>query len=185
MISTEHGEQGNVSKAATVSPALLSISSKAGANPGGCDRPPGTSDAATETAPTEASRANRRRKTCTGCGKTKSLTSFYCHPTGKGGRGSKCKLCTREMVNANRELKGDVYREKSREREQRPERIAYKRAYHRRYVKTARGRESRRITQRAYRATRRAASAPRFPSDLPAAIAGRRARSEQQRQAAG
>ena len=125
-----------------------------------------------------------RKKRCTGCGVEKALKGFYRHPSGKDGLAPKCKLCTRAMVRANREAKAEYYRAKSREAEAQPARRAYKRAYHSVYVKTAAGRDSRRRTQRAYRAFRRATGQPRFPSELPAAVAARRQRCEQRRGAA-
>ena len=96
-------------------------------------------------------------RTCTACNETKYLTSFYRHPTGLNGRESRCKSCRRAEIYATRELKRDVYREQQRKRYATdPEYRERKRASHRAWVKTAEGRESRRITQRAYRAFKRA-----------------------------
>jgi hypothetical protein len=123
------------------------------------------------------------KKKCTECGDEKVLRAFYCHPTGKDGRTSKCKLCTRAAVKANRELKADVYRAKDREKYANdPERRAYKLAYSAAYQKTARGREARRIAQRVYRAFRKASGAPPFPSERPDAVAERNRRITARRQ---
>lgn len=97
------------------------------------------------------------RRTCTGCGVEKRLGDFYRHPRGKDGYGSRCKVCKRAAVAENREVKREVIREQQRRRyatdaEYRARVLARVREY----VKTPQGRESRRITQRAYRAFRRA-----------------------------
>lgn len=97
------------------------------------------------------------RKTCTSCGIEKRLGDFYKHKTGKHGRESRCKICKRAEVAENRELKRDMLRAQQRLRyatdaDYRARVLARVRAY----VKTPKGRESRRITQRAYRAFLRA-----------------------------
>jgi hypothetical protein len=97
------------------------------------------------------------RRTCTACGVEKRLGDFYRHPSGKDGRESRCKVCKRAEIAALREVKGEVYREQQRQRYATdPEYRARKLAQARAYPKTPTGRESRRITQRAYRAFKRA-----------------------------
>lgn len=97
------------------------------------------------------------RRTCTGCGVEKRLGDFYRHPSGRDGRESRCKVCKRAEIAALREAKGDVYLEQQRQRYATdPEYRARKFAQARAYPKTPTGRESRRITQRVYRAFRRA-----------------------------
>jgi hypothetical protein len=126
-----------------------------------------------------------RRKTCTHCNVEKGLQWFYPHKSGKYSRSSKCKVCTRKIVYANRELKADLYRERARARyANNPELKAKRAAYYRDYIKTERGRTSRRITQRVYRAFRKAAGLPPLPSDRPEAIAERNRRGTARRQAA-
>lgn len=114
------------------------------------------------------------RKHCSRCGESKTLNQFYRHPSGVNGYDARCKMCARAAVKENRELKAEVYRERERERYAAdPEYRARKLAYCAVYQKTARGRESRRISQRVYRAWRRATGAPPFPSDRPEIVAER------------
>lgn len=101
------------------------------------------------------------RRTCTACGVEKRLGDFYRHPSGKDGHESRCKVCRRREANELREMKGDLYRERARARyatdaEYRRRKLASQRAW----VKTPEGRESRRLTQRAYRAIQRAEQHP-------------------------
>lgn len=99
------------------------------------------------------------RRTCTCCGVEKRLGDFYRHARGPAGRETQCKVCRRRKVYENRELKRDVYCERARARyASDPEYRARKRASWLAWVRTPQGRESRRITQRAARAFKRALS---------------------------
>ncbi len=54
-----------------------------------------------------------RTKTCTGCGKTKTLRLFDRHGRGRHGRFSKCSDCTSEMAARNRLANPDKYRSRN------------------------------------------------------------------------
>lgn len=94
-------------------------------------------------------------KPCRTCGRILSLGQFYRHPGTSDGRLSDCKACKRAYEAEQRQLKAESIRAYRRAYEQRPERIASRTARHAAWIKTDAGRESRRITQRAYRAMKR------------------------------
>lgn len=89
-----------------------------------------------------------RRQRCTGCEvvKAHTLRNFYRSKTGKYGLRIKCKECVRKDVYENRALKADHYNAYYQRRNREPARVAYKQAWNR----TARGRESKRLTNRIY-----------------------------------
>jgi hypothetical protein len=122
------------------------------------------------------------RKLCTGCHVEKRFSAFYRHPSGRDGYASKCKLCVRAMVAANRELKRDAENAAQRERYRTDAAFrAYRLAYHAKYRKTAAGLESRRVSQRIYRAWRKATGAQPWPSDRPEAVRERNRRYAERR----
>lgn len=97
------------------------------------------------------------RKVCAACGVEKRLGDFYRNRLAKDGHEGKCKACRRAYMSEYREANAEAAREQQRRRYATdPEYRAHKLAYVREYVKTERGRESRRITQRIYRAFQRA-----------------------------
>lgn len=88
------------------------------------------------------------RKVCKQCGQEKSLRRFYRHPNYADGHENICRLCKRENVAANVELKWEYYQARKRERSARPENVAKRAAYNR----SPRGREVKRACyQRAKR----------------------------------
>lgn len=114
-----------------------------------------------------------RGKPCRECGVWKPLAGFYRHPSTRDGRENICKVCKRVYEAERRVLKAPEIRAYRAEYERRPERIAARNARFRAYIKTPRGRESRRLTQRAYRAFKRATGSPRAPADPPGSGARR------------
>lgn len=86
-------------------------------------------------------------KPCRTCKRILSLGQFYRHPSTADGRLSDCKACKRAYEAEQRILKAERIREYRQEYERRPERIQAKQAWRAAWIKTPRGRESRRITQ--------------------------------------
>ncbi|MDR0780976.1 MAG: hypothetical protein LBF16_09840 [Pseudomonadales bacterium] len=121
-------------------------------------------------------------RVCCECGKRKPIDGYYRHPNGRAGHASVCKVCKRTYQRAAYALKAPIERVKARVRYQTDAEYRRRRMESAaRYSHTPQGRESRRLTNRAYRAYRRAIGAPPFPSARPESIAARRARCEQQR----
>ena len=88
-----------------------------------------------------------KRKVCKQCGKEKSLRSFYRHSHYADGHLKVCKLCHKENVEANRELKFEYYQAQKRQWAARPENKAKRRAY----AKSPRGRQVHAESNRRYR----------------------------------
>lgn len=115
-------------------------------------------------------------KTCIHCGIFKDLRQFYVAKSNKDGRDNRCKLCCRAVSARRREERREEVSAYFRARYKDPVVSAARMAYHKAYLKTERGRASRRVTQRIYRAYRRAIGAQPFPSERPEAVTARRNR---------
>lgn len=112
-----------------------------------------------------------QQRKCTKCRRTLMLAKgFYRHQRGRDGYTSHCRRCIRQRVANHRDGNIEQVRAQARARYATdPEFRAKRAAYYAQYRKTARGRESRRITQRVYRATLRAEGRPPPPADRPEA----------------
>ena len=87
-------------------------------------------------------------KTCTSCGCTKPLDSFYKSKSSKDGHETKCKACRNEQLAAYRIANIEKVRAHDRERNQQPHRVAARYDY----AKSDAGRASARKTQRKWNA---------------------------------
>lgn len=81
--------------------------------------------------PEKGCRVKHRRKSCKQCGVEKTIAQFYRHPHYADGHENICKLCKRDNVRENVELKFEYYQAKKRERSARPENVAKRAAYNR------------------------------------------------------
>lgn len=95
-----------------------------------------------------------RRKACRTCGVSYRVGGFYRHPRGADGLMDVCKLCHREAVNLNRELKAEYYREYQQRRMADPVKRAAKYAAAKAYAATPAGKAAKARAQRAYRLTK-------------------------------
>lgn len=87
------------------------------------------------------------KKRCKQCGLEKNIGWFYKQACYRGGYMNICKLCKRQNVAENRELKADYYREKKREISARPYYVQQRATYN----KSPRGRAVSRAANRRYR----------------------------------
>ena len=90
-----------------------------------------------------------RTKPCKDCGVVKRLRCFYRHPHMRDGRLNTCRACKLAYNIENRRIKADAYRERERAYQASPARVAARNAYR----ATPRGKEVKRLSDKAYRVT--------------------------------
>jgi superfamily II helicase len=95
--------------------------------------------------------SSARRKVCRQCGFEKAIRLFYRHSGYADGHMNICKVCHRANVDENKLLKCEQYRQRSRERDAHPDRVAKRKAY----AMSPRGRAAHRAAQRRYMRFRR------------------------------